>query len=139
MKRVLITAVFVAMLPILGGCPWYWNHETMTLAWNPQYEPFDSEIEDARNTYNLERLLRGMTREDVYTIMGMPDLYGRYETVDRDYVSVFYYYTATQVDDGAAARNEVTPLVIRNGKLVGWGVEYLQSIPEYRQVRLKQP
>jgi hypothetical protein len=116
---------------------WYWNPETVTLAWNPEYEPRDSEIEDAKNNYNLQRLQPWMTREDVYSIMGMPDSYAHYETVDRDYVAVFYYYTQTKVDDGAAAKNEVTPVVIRNGKLVGWGAAYLKSIPEYTELRLK--
>jgi outer membrane protein assembly factor BamE (lipoprotein component of BamABCDE complex) len=118
-----------------SGCPFYFNKESMTLAWNPQYQPLTSEIEDSRNIYNLKKLQKGMTREDVYTIMGMPDLYDMYETVDRDYLAVFYYYTYTRVDDGAAAKNECTPVVIRNGKLVGWGNEFLKKQNEFLYLR----
>ena len=120
MRTKLQLSGLLLMMLVICGCPWYWNHESMTLAWNPQYAPLDPEIEDAKNQYNLKRLIKGMTRNDVYGVMGMPDVYADYETVDRDYVAVFYYYTDTKVNDGAAARNEVTPLVIRNGKLTGW-------------------
>jgi hypothetical protein len=107
----------------------------MTLAWNPQYQPLTWEVEDAKNAYNLKRLEPGMSREDVYAVMGMPDLYDMYETVDRNYVAVFYYYTRTQINDGAAAKNECTPVVIRNGKLVGWGYPYLEKLKEFQYLK----
>lgn len=136
MKSMLKLIFATVLLPVLlTGCPWYWNSETMTLAWNPQYAPYDSEIRDIRNAYHLKRLQPGMTREEVYTIMGMPDRYDRYETVERDYVAVFYYYTDTKAEEGAASRNECTPVVIRNGKLTGWGYDYLKKIKEYKNLR----
>lgn len=135
MKNIIRGVILFCSVTVFTGCPFYFNKESMTLAWNPQYQPMTWEIEDTRNIYNLKKLKPGMTREDVYTILGMPDLYDMYETVDRDYVAVFYYYTHTQVDDGAAAKNECTPVVIRDGKLVGWGYGYLKELEEYKYLR----
>ena len=135
MKQIALGCVMIMAVSLLSGCPLYWNKETMTLAWYPQYQPFDTEVEDAKNNLNLKRLEPGMTREDVYTIMGMPDLYDMYETVDRHYVAVFYYYTSTKVRDGAAAKNECTPVVIRNGKYVGRGYDYLKTLEEYKYLK----
>lgn len=135
MRQITLVCVMIMTAVFCSGCPFYFNKESMTLAWNPQYQPLTSEIEDSRNIYNLKKLQKGMTREDVYTIMGMPDLYDMYETVDRDYLAVFYYYTYTRVDDGAAAKNECTPVVIRNGKLVGWGNEFLKKQKEFMYLR----
>lgn len=135
MKQTALVCVMIMTAVICSGCPFYFNKESMTLAWNPQYQPFTWEIEDTRNLHNLKKLQAGMSREDVYTIMGMPDLYDMHETVDRDYLAVFYYYTHTKVDDGAASKNECTPVVIRDGKLVGWGYEYLEKQEEFTYLR----
>lgn len=135
MKHVALGCLMIWTAVVLSGCPFFWNKETVTLAWNPQYQPFDWEIEDTKNLYHLKQLQPGMTREDVYAIMGMPDLYDMYETVDRDYLAVFYYYTRTRVNDGAPAKNECTPVVIRNGKLAGWGYEYLETLDEFAYLR----
>ncbi len=120
---------------ILSGCPFYWNRESVTLKWDPRYEPLTFEVEDIKNHYNLQRLVPGMSREEVYEIMGMPDIYGIYETVNRDYVAVFYYYTDTRVNEGAAAKDECTPVVIRNGLLTGWGNDYLRGLKEYPLIK----
>ena len=105
----------------LCGCPVYWNHDAKAVAWQPQNEPLAWEIEDTKNQYNIKKLEKGMTTEDVYRIMGMPDLYAQYESSEDDVASVFYYYTKTDIDDGSATGGECTPLVISNGKLKGWG------------------
>ncbi|GAB6095198.1 hypothetical protein JCM14469_14500 [Desulfatiferula olefinivorans] len=105
----------------LCGCPFFWNHDTKTLAWNPQSEPLASDIEDARNRYNLDRLERGMDREEIYRIMGMPDLYGRDVTRDEADMDIFFYYTRTRIDDGYATAEECTPLILKNGRLEDWG------------------
>lgn len=130
MKQIAMGCAMIITAMICTGCPFYFNQESMTLAWNPQYQPMTWEIEDSRNLHNLRKLKPGMSREDVYMAMGMPDLYDMYETVDRDYLAVFYYYTHTKVNDGAAAKNECTPVVIRDGKLAGWGYEYLKQQKE---------
>ncbi|MBU1172209.1 MAG: DUF3192 domain-containing protein [Proteobacteria bacterium] len=122
-KNSQICLFVIFMIVGLCGCPFYWNHDTKTLAWDPQSEPLLSDIEDVRNLYNLKCLEKGMERDEVYSIMGMPDLYGQFQSRDEDDMDVFFYYTRTAVDDGSATVEECTPLVLKNGKLEGWGNE----------------
>lgn len=121
MKTAQISLVLVLLMVGLCGCPFFWNHDTKSLAFKPQSEPLGSDIEDARNRYNLKRLERGMDREEIYRIMGMPDLYGRHATRDEVDMDVFFYYTQTRIDDGYATAEECTPLILRNGRLEDWG------------------
>ncbi|MFZ5572215.1 MAG: DUF3192 domain-containing protein [Thermodesulfobacteriota bacterium] len=131
--RLILKALASAML--LTGCMFYWNEDTKTLKWEPQYEPLTYEMEDLTNQYHLQRLVTGMSRDEVYEVMGMPDIYGMYENVNRDYVAVFYYYTGTRVNEGAAAREECTPVVLRNGVLIGWGNDFLKGLKEYPLIK----
>ena len=112
----------------LCGCSFYWNHDSKTIAWKPELEPLLYEIEDRKNSFNIGRLEKGMTTEDVYGAMGMPDLYGDLETADEEDSRVFFYYTGMKVSDESATGEECTPLVIVDGKLAGWGKDFYGGI-----------
>ncbi len=112
----------------LSGCSFYWNHDSKTVAWKPECEPLAYEIEDRKNTFNLGRLERGMDSDEVYSLMGMPDLYGEFGTADEDVGKVFFYYTGTKVSDGSATLEECTPLVMVDGKLTGWGADFYREV-----------
>jgi hypothetical protein len=54
-------------------------------------------------------------------------------TADGVYFEVLLYYTDTLNVDGAITDDELTPIVIEDGVLVGWGwVFYDQNVGEYR-------
>ena len=38
---------------------------------------------------------------------------------------ILYYYTSVVSDDGMVTDDELTPVVLRNDTLVGWGWDYL--------------
>lgn len=116
------------VLACFSGCSFYWNHDSKTVAWKPECEPLAYEIEDRKNHFNLGRLERGMDADEVYSLMGMPDLYGEFGTEDEDPGQVFFYYTGTKVSDGSATAEECTPLVMVAGKLAGWGTEYYKDV-----------
>jgi len=63
----------------------------------------------------------------------------RIETLEgKDSVlEVLYYYTDLQKEDGAITDDELTPLVLRNDRLVGWGRSSLnESVTKY-EIRVR--
>jgi outer membrane protein assembly factor BamE (lipoprotein component of BamABCDE complex) len=77
-----------------------------------------------RNNLNLSSLEMGMTREEVVTIMGRPDLSEAYQSLAGKPVIVFYYYTLRKREDGRMTREECTPVIFDDDGVVGWGDEY---------------
>jgi hypothetical protein len=70
---------------------------------------------------NLMKLNTGMSQDEAVTIMGTPTLSERYEAADGNQVSILYYRTERKKTTVLSAKDECTPVVFMNGKLVGWG------------------
>jgi len=99
MKRLLL---FLPVLLLLAGC--------MT-------------DEIRRNLNNAEKLRVGMTKEQVLAIMGEPLSQEAFNTPD-----CWYYFVEVRWIDGLYTEDECMPLVFKDGKLVGWGNEYLARV-----------
>jgi hypothetical protein len=63
-----------------------------------------------------------MTKQDVIDAVGEPL---RDETFNKP--DIWYYYTDLKWSDGRISSDECTPLVFKNGRLAGWGVDYLKD------------
>jgi outer membrane protein assembly factor BamE (lipoprotein component of BamABCDE complex) len=85
------------------------------------------EIRQSRNRDNLMRIDLGMSKDQVVLIMGKPDLNEAYQTADGGALVILFYYTNRKWADGNVTKDECTPLVFENGKLIGWGDEFYQS------------
>lgn len=60
-------------------------------------------------------------------------------TADGVHVEVLFYYTDQREHDGAITDDELTPLVIEDGTLAGWGWSFLdQNVEKYR-IELRRP
>jgi hypothetical protein len=70
---------------------------------------------------NLMKLKTGMAQDEAVTIMGAPTLSERYDAADGNQVSILYYRTERKETTVLSAKDECTPVVFTNGKLVGWG------------------
>ena len=91
-------AALLVLATVLGGCAW----------------------QDAdRNLHNAEKLRVGMNKEEVLAIMGPPQQNEVYTKPD-----LWFYYTQPNWIDGLVTEDECTPLVFKDGKLIGWGNEY---------------
>lgn len=73
-----------------------------------------------KNMTNAGRLRVGMTKAQVLAIMGEPE---KNETFHRP--DIWYYYQETNWLDGFVTEDECFPVVFVNGKLAGFGHEYL--------------
>jgi outer membrane protein assembly factor BamE (lipoprotein component of BamABCDE complex) len=81
-----------------------------------------------KNQNNLLKLQKGMAKEEVIRVMGKPDFHEVYETLYGHTLVIAYYYTHHQKFDGQITKDECTPVVIKNEKLIGWGDEFYQWI-----------
>ena len=98
------------------------------------------------NRRNLQKLSVGMTKEQAIATMGHKSGGGRFgePTVNSPYKSeilqgkdktfeVLYYYTDVEstvytANPATILDDELTPLIFDNGKLIGWGADFLEDI-----------
>jgi hypothetical protein len=89
-----------------------------------------------QNRQRVADLGIGMTREEVLNHMGTetfssnPEINNPWKTstVDDysdDFNEILFYYTDTKHDDNAITDDELTPIVLENNILVGWGWTFL--------------
>src|SRR5690606_30297379 len=79
------------------------------------------------NRAAIANLQAGVSIAEVRNRMGTPDFT---DTLTRDehYYQVLYYRTHRQHGDGVTTRDECTPLVFRDDKLVGSGELAMQQV-----------
>ena len=74
-----------------------------------------------RNRNNLSRLTLDMSRQQVLTVMKRPY---RSETLilsNGKRLELLYYHTDLKTPDGAVTDDELTPVVLIEDKVIGWG------------------
>ena len=52
-------------------------------------------------------------------------------------IEIIYYYTDIKKADGAITDDELTPLVLKDGVLDGWGWSYLNDTAAKYEIRLR--
>lgn len=115
----------------------------------------------ARNRGRINQLSVGLVRDEVLALLGtepqwvclggpacilLPMLYleratnphriERAETPDGTELEILFYQTETRKADGAIADNELTPIVLEDGRLVGWGWIFLRQNTERYDIKL---
>jgi hypothetical protein len=110
----------------------------------------------SENRAKLYLLERGQTREQVLEEMGtepqeynkgvfgksgvVPNPYDQeVHEVGGDKVEILYYATHIANTDGVITSDELTPLVLVDDLLVGWGWQYLGAFAEEYDLRLEGP
>lgn len=72
------------------------------------------------NRAHLAKLDLGMSKDQIELLMGNADFSEAYIQDDKE-VHVLFYRTQRVKGDGKTTKDECTPVVISNNKLVGWG------------------
>jgi predicted small secreted protein len=80
----------------------------------------DWEDREYNNREHIANLNKGESYEGVLRKMGVADFNELYEKQDGTY-RVLYYRTQKTMSDGITTKDECTPLVFKQGELVGWG------------------
>ncbi|MCU0651813.1 MAG: DUF3192 domain-containing protein [Candidatus Omnitrophica bacterium] len=91
------------------------------------------------NSKSLNSLSLGMPRAEVLKIMGTEPVMSEGQSVDNPYrtdifkganktYEILYYVSDVKINDGSISDNELTPVVLLDGKLVGWGWDFVQTL-----------
>lgn len=78
----------------------------------------------SKSRAGLLRLKLGMTKEEVLRIMKKPVLNEAYKTEKGTELVILFFYTNRMWADGNTTRDECTPVVLEDGKVIGWGNEF---------------
>jgi len=91
-----------------------------------------------------------MTREEVLALMGTETVRARegwqitnpYRTEtlvakSGETFEVLYYYTDVKRRDDAITDDELTPIVLQGGKVVGWGWTFLDQETQKHEIRVR--
>ncbi|MBD3585407.1 DUF3192 domain-containing protein [Salinimonas sp. HHU 13199] len=80
----------------------------------------DWEDREYNNRKHISNLNLGTSYERVVGKMGVADFSELDQREDGTY-RILYYRTQRTMDDGITTKGECTPLVFKNGELIGWG------------------
>ncbi|MFA6350414.1 MAG: DUF3192 domain-containing protein [Candidatus Omnitrophota bacterium] len=91
------------------------------------------------NRDNLGKLSIGMTKEQVLDLMGTKPFVCNNMTIANPFrvsmlqgssqmYEVLYYVVKVVTDDNIIDENELIPLILVDGKLAGWGWDYLENV-----------
>lgn len=74
-----------------------------------------------RNRNNLNRLTLDMSRQQVLTVMKRPYRSETLSLSSGKRLELLYYHTDLKTPDGAVTDDELTPVVLIEDKVIGWG------------------
>ena len=87
----------------------------------------DWQDREYKNRKNINKLAVDMSYTQVVDRMGVAD-FNEMHKRDDDTYQVLFYRTQRSHEDGVTTKDECTPLVFKNGTLVGWGDQAYRQI-----------
>lgn len=117
MPKGIIYITTVALALGLSGCI-YVGGEVDGNSWESQQR---------KNRQSISQLDIGQERSSVQMAMGTPDFSEAF-TLDDDQYRVLYYRTQRKHHDSDTSKDETTPLVFKNERLLGWGHDTLKTL-----------
>ena len=112
MKHAAIALAMLAPLT-LSGC-------VISVGGDDSHYSSDWEDREYNNRKHVSQLENNMTHESVVRKMGVADFNELVEKSGHAY-RILFYRTQRKMDDGMTTKDECTPLVFKDGMLVGWG------------------
>lgn len=102
----------------------------------------------AENRQKLTGLSVGISKQEILGIMGTKTVEAEGTVITNPYRTEMYrsnghsfelllYYTDIQKSDGAITDDELTPLVLMDGKLDGWGWSYWNNVIKKYEIRFR--
>ncbi|MCH8491721.1 MAG: DUF3192 domain-containing protein [Idiomarina sp.] len=120
MKKGFLIAVigFVLYAIIAGGIMHFYTANPETMTWRER---------EIFNRKYIGRLEIGTPRDEVLRLLGPPDLSEARTTTDGRNILILFYRTQHVRSDGITTRDETTPLLFTNDKLISWGEPAYES------------
>jgi hypothetical protein len=102
----------------------------------------------SQNRQNLMRLSPGLSKQEVLAVMGTKTIMSEGREINNPYrtemhrsqghtFELLLYYTDIKRADGAITDDKLTPLVIMDGKLDGWGWSYWDGLVQKYELRVR--
>ncbi|WP_018690849.1 DUF3192 domain-containing protein [Algicola sagamiensis] len=88
------------------------------------YTSTTSSAQEEKNRQIISGLKLGHDYQNIMMLMGTPDFTDMYVKNQKQY-KVLMYRTQRTKSDGHTSKDECTPLVFEEGKLIGWGASAL--------------
>ncbi|GIU42406.1 DUF3192 domain-containing protein [Shewanella algidipiscicola] len=98
----------------------------VVLVYEPSPEDMDWQDREAYNKAKLSELTLGQPLDTVTLVLGKAD-FSEAKTVKQDSLQVLFYRTHHTKSDGETTRDECTPLLFKNNKLIAWGQDTYQQ------------
>lgn len=98
----------------------------VVLVYEPSPEDMDWQDRQAYNNAKLSELTLGQPLDTVTLVLGKAD-FSEAKTVEQDSLLVLFYRTHHSKSDGETTRDECTPLLFKNNKLIAWGQDTYQQ------------
>ena len=120
MKKIVLVAAL--MMPVvLTGCVVSVDGRDHN-KWNKSWQ--DTEFD---NRKKIAELNVNLSIDEVRHRLGVAEFDELYQREGNN-IQVLYYRTQRTVDDGITSKDECTPLVFKNGSLIGWGSTAFSAI-----------
>ena len=125
MKKLLLIAALSA--PLLSGCIVAVSDDGVEHGWASEYNSGNWQSQHKENRQTIAKLDLGDDYNQVLAQFPTPDFT---ELVKKDEAvyKVIYIATNSKHSDGKVTKDECTPLVFKDGKLIGFGQSALQQI-----------
>ncbi len=94
--------------------------------WHDKDEQWQHKQEKNKNQIN--QLEINDDRNSVILQLGAPEFSEAFSKNKNSY-RILYYRTQHKHSDGETSKDETTPLVFKNDKLIGWGQQAVNAIP----------
>ncbi len=114
----------VALLGALSGCIIVADGDD----WDDDYRDDNWRETQKYNREAIADLRLGSSIDEIRNQLGSPEMSEAVNTDGREFV-ILRYRTQHRHSDGDTTRDETTPLVFENDRLVGWGDVAIRSIP----------
>lgn len=115
------TIMMAALAVALSGC-------VIAVDGNHDYDDDSNWQKTQRyNMQQVNKLQLDMSADDIHTLMGKPDFTESF-TKSGETVQVLFYRTHHDKSDGKTTKEECTPLIFKQNKLVGWGDKAYQYL-----------
>ena len=119
MKSLFIGIIAAVLLSTLSGC--------VIVAGEHGWNDNNWQHQQQENRDIISDLELNSERSNIVSKLGVPSFSDAFVKGDDEY-RVLYYRTQHTKSDGETTKDETTPLVFRNNKLIGWGSEVLATI-----------
>ena len=117
----LLTNLFIASLLMfsLSGCIVVGGGD-----WDDHDSDWQEEQKDNKRV--ISQLEIGDSRQSILELLGAPDFSEAFSNGDNNF-RILFYRTQHEHSDGDTTKDETTPLVFKNNRLVGWGMDALAN------------